>query len=162
MTLAAWRALLPALWVIPLIAGAVLLRVPHILGPQLEQRFHPHTFGWSVAGVVLVAVGIGFSIAARVWLGSNWSSIVTLKQDHELIRSGPYAWVRHPIYSGLLCALFDTAIVIGSWRALIGLALLVAAILRKLTIEERFMTEQFGEVYVRYRAEVPALIPFVV
>jgi protein-S-isoprenylcysteine O-methyltransferase Ste14 len=79
-----------------------------------------------------------------------------------LIRSGPYAWVRHPIYSGLLCALFGTAIVIGSGRALVGLALLVAAILRKLTIEERFMTEQFGEVYVRYRAEVPALIPFVV
>jgi F0F1-type ATP synthase membrane subunit c/vacuolar-type H+-ATPase subunit K len=100
MTLAAWRALVPALWVIwliiwiaaargtkatqrqedvrsrlshqvPLIAGAVLLGVPHILGPQLEQRFYPHTFGWFLVGAALVAVGIGFSIAAA----SGWAAI---------------------------------------------------------------------------------------
>jgi protein-S-isoprenylcysteine O-methyltransferase Ste14 len=185
-----WRALVPALWAIwliywlaaargakvtrrqesirsrvsyqaPLILGAALFGVPHILGARLEQRFHPHTFGWFLAGAVLVAAGIGFSIAARAWLGGNWSGMVTLKQDHELIRSGPYALVRHPIYSGLLLALIGTAIVIGKWRALIGLALIVFALVRKITIEERFMMEAFGEAYARYRAEVPALVPFI-
>jgi len=189
--IAAWRALVPSLWAIwliywvvaalrtkqiareedirsrlshhvPLILGAVLLGVPRIFGATLEQRYHPHTFGWFLAGAVLVAIGLAFSILARAWLGGNWSSMVTLKQDHELIRSGPYAIVRHPIYTGLLVALLGTAIVVGKWRALIGLALFVIAIVRKLTIEERFMSEQFGEAYARYREQVPALLPFLI
>jgi protein-S-isoprenylcysteine O-methyltransferase Ste14 len=85
-----------------------------------------------------------------------------VKQDHELIRSGPYALVRHPIYTGLLLALIGTALMVGNWRALIGLAIMVGAIVRKLKIEERFMTEQFGEAYARYRAQVAMLVPFVV
>ena len=87
--------------------------------------------------------------------------MVTVKHDHELVRSGPYALVRHPIYSGVLLALIGTTLAIGRWRGLPGLALIAAALLCKLTIEERFMSEQFGEAYARYRAEVPALIPFV-
>jgi len=146
---------------LPMFAGGLLLGVPDILGPVMELRFHPHTFGWFLAGLAPVAVGLGFSVAARVRLGGNWSGTVTLKQDHELIRSGPYALVRHPIYTGLLLALAGTAIAIGKWRALIGLAVLVGGILRKIAIEERFMADEFGEDYARYRAQVPALIPFV-
>jgi len=113
-------------------------------------------------GVALTAMGIAFSIAARAWLDGNWSGTVTLKQGHELIRNGPYALVRHPIYTGMLLALFGTALVIDRWRALIGFAILVAGLLYKMRVEERFMAEQFGDVYARYRAEVPALIPFLV
>jgi protein-S-isoprenylcysteine O-methyltransferase Ste14 len=78
------------------------------------------------------------------------------------VRSGPYTIVRHLIYTGMLLALVGTALSVGKWRALVGLVLIVAALLRKLSIEERFMSEQFGEAYARYRAEVPALIPFVI
>ena len=146
----------------PLVLGGILLGVPNVLAPELEREFHPDTLTWFCFAAMLVAVGLGFSAVARAWLGRNWSAEVTVKQDHELVRSGPYALVRHPIYAGLLLALIGTALSIGKWRALLGLALIVAAVLRKLTIEERFMTEQFGETYAHYRAEVPALIPFLV
>jgi protein-S-isoprenylcysteine O-methyltransferase Ste14 len=188
---AALQALIPALWILwlaywaaaarathetrrreafgsrlshygPLIAGGLCLGVPNILGVELEQPFHAATFAWLLLASALVVIGLGFSALARAWLGRNWSAEVTVKQGHELVRSGPYALVRHPIYTGLLLALTGTALMVGKWRALIGLALMVVALLRKLTIEERFMTEQFGEAYAHYRAEVPALIPFLV
>ena len=143
-----------------MLVGAVLLIKPHILGPTLGQHFHPRSFGWFLAGVTLFAAGLGFSMLARFWLGRNWSGTVTLKQDHDLIRSGPYALVRHPIYSGMLLALIGTAIAIDSWSALIALVAMLAALLFKIRIEERFMADAFGEAYARYRADVPALVPF--
>ena len=82
---------------------------------------------------------------ARAWLGGNWSAEVTLKQGHELVRDGPYALVRHPIYTGVLVALIGTAVAVGNGRAIIGLALVAAGFVRKLVIEERFMSEQFGD-----------------
>ena len=147
---------------LPLIAGAVIMAVPYILGPRLEAVLVPRTAGWQALTIALVALGLSFAVAARVWLGRNWSSMVTVKQDHELIRSGPYALVRHPIYTGLLLALIGSALMLGNWRALIGFALIVGALLRKLRIEERFMAQQFGEAYARYRAQVAMLVPFVV
>lgn len=146
---------------VPLIAGALLLAIPGILGTTLEDTFVPHTDAWRWIGTTLVALGLGFAAAARAWLGGNWSSTVTLKRDHELIRSGPYRFARHPIYTGLLLAIAGTAIMLGTWRALIGFALIAIALVRKLTIEEKFMAEAFGEQYARYRAEVAALVPFV-
>lgn len=77
------------------------------------------------------------------------------------MRSGPYAYVRHPIYTGLLAALIGTALMIDKGRALVGLAFLVVAVVRKVRTEERFMAEAFGEAYARYRAEVPALVPLI-
>ena len=147
---------------LPMAAGAFLLGVPRIPGPALEARFHAHTFGWFLAGLVAVALGLAFSVVARHRLGGNWSSDVTVKEEHELIRSGPYAVVRHPIYTGLLLALLGTAIAIDRWRALIGFAVLAGGLIYKIGAEERFMAEQFGGTYARYRAEVPALIPFLV
>jgi len=146
----------------PLIAGGLCLGVPNILGAKLEQPFHAVSLSWLLLADALVVVGLGFSVLARAWLGRNWSAEVTVKRGHELVRSGPYALVRHPIYTGLLLALTGTVLMVGKWRALIGLVLIVAAVLRKATVEERFMTEQFGEAYAHYRAKVPALIPFLV
>jgi protein-S-isoprenylcysteine O-methyltransferase Ste14 len=147
---------------LPLLAGAVIMTVPNLFGPRLEAVLVPGSAAWQALTVALVALGLGFSAAARVWLGRNWSSMVTVKREHELIRSGPYALVRHPIYSGLLLALAGSALMLGNGRALVGLALIVGALLRKLTIEERFMAEQFGETYARYREQVAMLVPFVV
>lgn len=147
---------------LPLIAGAVLIAWPHILGAAMDGDFVARTAAWRWFGTALLAAGLGIAVLARVWLGGNWSSTVTLKQDHELIRNGPYAFVRHPIYSGLLLALAGTVIFVGEWRTLIGFALVVVGLVRKLTIEERFMADEFGEDYARYRHQVAALIPFVI
>ena len=146
----------------PMILGGAILGFPNILGQELEGRFHQPTEAWLWFATTMVAIGLAFSAVARAWLGTNWSSDVTVKQDHELIRSGPYALVRHPIYTSVLLALAGSVLAVGKWRALVGLALVVAGLLRKLVVEERFMTEQFGKAYAQYRAEVPALIPFVV
>jgi len=145
---------------LPLLGGAVLMAVP--VGGVLDARFVPATPLWQWLAVALLALGLGFTVYARIWLAGNWSSEVTLKQGHELIRNGPYALVRHPIYSGLLLALFASALAVGRWRALAGLALFVAALLRKLTIEERFMADRFGAAYARYREDVAALVPFLI
>ncbi|HEX5506928.1 MAG TPA: isoprenylcysteine carboxylmethyltransferase family protein [Pseudolabrys sp.] len=146
---------------VPLILGGILLGWPGIAGPQLEQRFVPLSLMWFWCTVAIIVIGLGFSIVARAWLGGNWSGSVTVKKGHELIRSGPYALVRHPIYTGLLLALIGTALAIGRWRALIALIFFVLGIVRKIRIEERFMSEQFGGTYARYRAQVAALVPFV-
>ncbi len=145
---------------LPLIVGAVFIAVPNIFGPQLESLFVARTPTWQMLSVILVALGLSFAVWARVWLGRNWSSTVTVKHAHELIRSGPYALVRHPIYTGILLALAGTVLMIGKWRALIGLALFVASFVRKLTLEERFMAQEFGEDYARYRQQVAMLVPF--
>ena len=69
-------------------------------------------------GLALLCAGLAFAVWARVELGRNWSGSVTVKEGHELIRSGPYAYVRHPIYTGLIAALIGTAVIIGTLRAL--------------------------------------------
>ncbi len=94
-------------------------------------------------------------------MGRNWSGTVTVKQDHKLIRTGPYAVARHPIYAGLGLAILGTAIAIGEVR---GLAATVAALIGmalKSRLEEEFMTEQFGAEYVQYKKDVKAMIPFI-
>jgi len=113
-----------------------------------------------LVGVLVLAGGLAFTVWARVILGRNWSGTVTLKEGHELIRSGPYRFVRHPIYTGLLVAFAGSAIARGEWRGLVALAIAFAALWRKLKLEERWLGETFGDAYERYRAEVPALIPF--
>ena len=143
----------------PMLVGAVLLGAHHLPSHWLNERFLPRSWTGYWIGLVLLAAGLAFAVWARRHLGGNWSGSVTLKEDHELIRSGPYRFMRHPIYSGLLLALLGTAIVIGQWRALIALAFIVVSLLIKMRTEERFMIETFGDDYVRYRAEVPALIP---
>jgi protein-S-isoprenylcysteine O-methyltransferase Ste14 len=108
----------------------------------------------------MVALGLAFTVWARVHLGANWSANVARKLDHELVRSGPYAWVRHPIYSGLLLAFFGVAVGRGDVGALLGCALMSYGFLRKLRIEERWLPQTFGDAYVRYRDEVPSLLPW--
>jgi protein-S-isoprenylcysteine O-methyltransferase Ste14 len=145
--------------VAPLVIGALLLA---FAWRPLTGRFLPWSQALYWIGLAMVATGLAFAVWARRYLGRNWSGHVTVKQDHELIRSGPYALVRHPIYTGILFAILGTAVAIGEWRALIGFALITAGFVLKLRVEERFMSETFGEQYRRYRAEVPALVPFVV
>lgn len=110
-------------------------------------------------GVALTLCGCAFAAWARLTLGANWSGRPTVKVGHELIVSGPYAFVRHPIYTGLLLAAAGTAVAIGKWSCLIGLVLLALAFLMKMSQEERLMLETFPQAYPDYRRRVRALIP---
>jgi protein-S-isoprenylcysteine O-methyltransferase Ste14 len=127
----------------------------------LNTRFLPQTMVAYWLGLLLVVLGLAFAVWARIHLGRNWSGTVTVKDDHELIRTGPYGLVRHPIYTGLLLAILGTAIAFGEWRGLLAFGFLTVAFLFKLRREERFMSESFPDDYPRYRAQVPALIPFI-
>jgi protein-S-isoprenylcysteine O-methyltransferase Ste14 len=130
--------------------------------PTLANRFVPATNATAWTGLLLTYAGIAFVIAARVYLGRNWSGTVTVKQDHTLIRGGPYSVVRHPIYSGFLLAGLGTAIYYGQIRDLCAIAVAVVVLLQKIHLEEQFMTDQFGDEYQRYKREVKGLIPFVI
>jgi protein-S-isoprenylcysteine O-methyltransferase len=127
----------------------------------LHRRIVPDKplYGW--LSLLITSAGIAFTLWARFFLGRNWSGTVTVKENHELMRSGPYGIVRHPIYAGLSLAFLGTAIGFGELRGLIGLPILVFGWKYKANVEERFMTEQFGEQYQRYKSEVKGLIPFV-
>jgi len=143
-------------------AGAILLFARGLGIGWLGVHLLPDSLALAYAGVVLTIAGIAFAVWARFAIGRNWSATVTIKQDHELIRSGPYALVRHPIYSGILLALLGTAIAVDELRGLIAIVLFVAGFWLKSRTEESFMLQQFGDQYRRYQRQVKALIPFVV
>jgi protein-S-isoprenylcysteine O-methyltransferase Ste14 len=113
-------------------------------------------------GLALTALGIAFAVWARLWLGRNWSGRVTIKEHHELVQSGPYAIIRHPIYSGFLLAILGTALVRGELAGLLALAVAILAWVLKLKTEEAFMLRQFDGAYLEYKRRVKALIPFVI
>ncbi|HEY6827502.1 MAG TPA: isoprenylcysteine carboxylmethyltransferase family protein, partial [Gemmatimonadaceae bacterium] len=94
-----------------------------------------------------------------ITLGRFWARNVSRKADHRVIDTGPYALVRHPIYTGLLVAFIGSAIALGEWRGVLAVLLAWAAFWRKLRVEERWMIERFGEQYRAYRKRVPALVP---
>jgi protein-S-isoprenylcysteine O-methyltransferase Ste14 len=104
--------------------------------------------------------GMLFAGWARLFLGGNWSSDVALKQDHTLVRSGPYRIVRHPIYTGLLVALLGTAIALGELRCFLGVLLSAIAWKIKSISEETLMVQEFGDQYARYREQVKGLVPY--
>ena len=147
---------------LPLAVAIYLLAAPRVPIGVLDDRFAPLSLWLVQVGAALTFAGIAFAIWARVWIADNWSSDVTLKRDHELIVTGPYAFVRHPIYTGILVALIGTALAVGEWRGALAVVLACAAFWRKLTIEEAVMRRQFGEAYDRYAEGVPALVPYLV
>ncbi|RDS79022.1 isoprenylcysteine carboxylmethyltransferase family protein [Dyella monticola] len=146
---------------IPILIAVVLLmyRFDALNGTFFNRRFVPDQPWIAWLGFALAVLGLAFTCWARVILGRNWSGIVQLKQDHELIVRGPYHWVRHPIYTGLLVAVSGTALANGEWRALVSLALIGLAFWLKLRLEERWLCEQFGDQYRQYMHRVKALVP---
>jgi protein-S-isoprenylcysteine O-methyltransferase Ste14 len=144
-----------------LVATYVFMAVPDLGWGLLNQPLAPSGRTSSAVGYGLLLGGMFFAGWARIFLGGNWSSDVTLKQDHTLVRSGPYRIVRHPIYTGLLVALLGTAVALGPLRCFLGVLLAAVAWKIKSITEERFMVQQFGDQYTRYRTQVKALVPYV-
>ena len=125
----------------------------------LDQRFVPNSDVLGGLGLVMEVAGLLFSAWARVHLGKFWSARVTLKQGHELIQSGPYARVRHPIYSGIGLAMLGTALFSGQWRALIGAAIFIVGHWLKSRREEALLSSRFGPAYAEYCQRTGSLFP---
>ena len=138
------------------VLAVALLWLPKVPIPFFQKRFLPPSVlcFWGGAGVT--AVGLLFAIWARHHLGSNWSQAVTVKEGHELIQSGPYALVRHPIYTGLLLGFAGCAVARGELRGVVAVALVFSVLWLKLRLEEKWMNVQFGDSYKAYSQRVAA------
>jgi len=138
----------------------VLLFNPAMAG--LNAPVTPHNALPGLTGLALDFAGVAFAIWARVVLGRNWSGMVmTVKIGHELVQTGPYAIVRHPIYTGLILAMLGTALTLGTLASYLGVAAGLAAIIIRVNVEETLMSAQFRELHQAYRQRTKKLIPFV-
>jgi protein-S-isoprenylcysteine O-methyltransferase Ste14 len=151
-----WIGLILLVWVAALLLYA--LAAHHV---PLQARLWPTPYPVQLLGALLTWAGIAFAIWARIALGSNWSGQPTVKKDHELITTGPYAYARHPIYTGLLLAFLGSVLAFGEARALCAVVLALAALVYKIRVEEQLMTETFPTAYPAYRQRVKALIPWI-
>jgi protein-S-isoprenylcysteine O-methyltransferase Ste14 len=115
----------------------------------------------AVAGVALCAAGIAIAIWARLCIGQNWGMPMSLREGHELVTTGPYAFVRHPIYTGILLALAGTVLTVGHWSIAL-FPLYLAYFIYAATMEERTMKEQFPAQYPVYARRTKMLLPFIV
>ncbi len=129
----------------------------------LNFELLPRSLPLGIAGCVLCAAGLLFTVFARFYLGRNWSGAVTIKENHELIQSGPYRFVRHPIYSGLFVAILGTFLaLIPTVAGLFAYAIMALTLRFKLSAEEELMTRQFPEAYPAYKKKVRgAIIPWI-
>jgi protein-S-isoprenylcysteine O-methyltransferase Ste14 len=143
-------------------AGILIIAVTLIALWLYEYRVLPGLLPVVVTGFAVLFLGIGFAVWARVHLGTNWSSRPAIRENHTITRTGPYALVRHPIYTGILTGILGTAIATGAIFAFIFLGIILVLFLIKIRMEEQFLLEEFGEEYERYRREVRALVPWVV
>jgi protein-S-isoprenylcysteine O-methyltransferase Ste14 len=125
----------------------------------LGTRVLPRSLVGPVVGVVLTWSGIALAIWARYHLAEYWSARVTIKEDHQLIRTGPYTHLRHPIYSGLILATLGSALVIDRWRCVLGLCLVLAGYCFKAKKEEAMLTQQFGDAFREHEKHTGFLIP---
>src|ERR1035438_7387067 len=127
--------------------------------PGLTRRFLPTRPILEALGLVVEIAGILFAIWARRHLGANWSGEVRIATGHQLVRTGPYQYLRHPIYTGVLAMYGGTMIVSGQIHALIAMAVIALAYLRKLCLEEKILSKIFGPAFDDYRRHSWALLP---
>ena len=110
-------------------------------------------------GAALCIIGLIFTLWARYTLAGNWSGNVTFKENHELIRTGPYQIVRHPIYTGLLASLVGTVLLQGEVRSFLGFAIILFALYRKAKREEKFLSEEFGDGFAEHAKHTGMFLP---
>jgi protein-S-isoprenylcysteine O-methyltransferase Ste14 len=146
----------------PLIMSAMLLFSSQPHTALLDSRFLPDSPITALAGIALTVAGAAVAIVARAFLGRNWSGRPTIREGHALVRNGPYAFVRHPIYTGLLVSAIGAAIAFGHVRNLLALPLLLLGFWLKLQAEEGLLFQTFGDEYLAYRRSVKStIIPFI-
>lgn len=141
-----------------IVIAAVLIAAPWLARVSLL----PDTLPVIAAGFLIFLSGLCFAIWARLHLGTNWSGRPAIRENHTLTRTGPYALVRHPIYTGILTGILGTAIATGALISFLCLVLIFVMFLLKIRTEEEILMEEFGEEYTEYRRGTKALVPWVV
>lgn len=142
------------------LAGAVVLFKP-AHGYTGPLRLWMVNLGEAWACAALIALGIAFAWWARLHLGVLWSGSVTKKAGHRIVDTGPYAIVRHPIYTGILAAVFGTVLAKGTMWGIAGAAIIAFGLWMKARVEERWLRQELGaDAYDAYRRRVPMLVPF--
>ncbi len=145
---------------LPILAGAILFLPLTARALAVAPLYHPGEFGTYTLAVITL-LGISFTWWARLHLGRFWSNAITHKEDHRIVDTGPYGLVRHPIYTGLIIALFATGLAVATWTSLIGALLISLGEWQKARMEERFLSVELGkEAYGTYCRHVPMIVPF--
>jgi len=145
--------------VIPLVIGFLLIYNHRFAWNFLADRIIPQNDAITIIGLLLTAGGLVFAVWARIALGANWSGTVTIKSGHNLIRRGPYRWIRHPIYTGILISFVGTILLQGEVRAFLGFVFVLLALYRKAIREERFLSEEFGENFAEHAKQTGMFLP---
>ncbi len=148
-----------ASYLLPMLLVIVLMIGPS-WPPWLEHRLIPGGWVRYWIGVVVLTLGLGFTVWARRVLGKNWSGRIAIKEDQQLVRAGPYRSIRHPIYTGGLIAILGTAVASGRISGFLALGLASAALGLKIRIEERWLMKEFGDRYAEYRRTSWMLVPY--
>jgi protein-S-isoprenylcysteine O-methyltransferase Ste14 len=139
--------------------GLWLMFFARHLGSSLLAAIFPHRTWTGWMGVAITLSGFGITYWARAILGRNWSANVTIKEGHDLIRTGPYRFIRHPIYTGLILAASGTALALDQYRGLLAVFVLWISFTIKRLKEEQFMRQQFGAQYIEYAHATGAILP---
>jgi protein-S-isoprenylcysteine O-methyltransferase Ste14 len=125
----------------------------------LNRRFIPWQPWVFVAAAACTWAGVAFAIWARHHIGKYWSGTVALRAGHELIRTGPYTRIRHPIYTGILLALAGTGLAVGRYRALVAFAIILLSLIWKSKREEALLANQFGAAFEEHRRRTGFFLP---
>lgn len=143
-----------------LLFGVLLFLIPAHSYEETLRLWHVDAFGaWTCVAFELA--GFAFAWWARLHIGRLWSGTITRKVEHRLVETGPYALVRHPIYTGILLAVVATAAAKGTVFGIAGMLLIVDGLWMKARLEERWLGQELGsEAYAAYRRRVPMLLPF--
>ncbi len=146
-----------------IIVGALILFRQQVMAtlPFLGIEIWPRSFSLGIIADIIVLIGTIIMIWARVSIGKNWSANIVLKENHELIINGPYKYIRHPIYSGLLLMILGISIYSGLLSEILLFVLFFLGANYKANKEERLLIEHFPGKYIDYKNKVKAFIPFV-
>lgn len=151
----AWRRGIPIRLLLVLVV-AVVARLLGIRNISVPTRSTP----MAIAGLVICLVGFGLAVWARRHLGKNWGVPMSLKQGHELVTTGPYQVIRHPIYTGILTAMLGSSLVAG-WFWIVLFLVAASFFVYSAKTEERLMLQQFPETYPEYKRRTDSLIPYI-
>jgi|SRR5579859_8228352 len=125
----------------------------------LDRHFISATASINGIAVCLSAAGLILAFWARAHIGQYWSATIALKQDHRVVQTGPYAYLRHPIYTGIILAFLGQLLVTGQYRGMLGLGLIIAALVQKARSEEGLLSQILGPAYRDYRQHTGFLLP---
>lgn len=140
------------------VLGMGLVFFPRLHVWVLGRQFYA-SYGLAMTGFVLVVAGLAFSTWARDVLGRNWSGQVIIQDRHQLITAGPYAYVRHPLYTGILAGIVGTVLIVADLGSVLGFFFALAFLLLKASREERLLSTEFGPAYMTYREHTGSLLP---